>query len=205
MISPLNTLKKFGKTQLKAHTATDAAAPQHTDAISTLPVSDGNPCPFLRSLVGAGMIDNGVVPINHLLNAIETVVAHRDQGSPNVPRSGLRAVALTANGTSPKQIANNLRHGVNIDKLREGPYYKHGVHSRTLAETGEVNQDQVLRLSSFGSAKIDKDGKIELGLNETEINHLICANFLRGAYPGHHRSITDIPIMKSEYPVLLQV
>lgn len=201
MLTKLNPIKKFKKTKTKLNS--DAISVDNTPF--TYPVSSGNPCPFLRGLVGTGLINNGEVPINKLLDAIDDMVATRDNGTPDLPRSGLRAVALTANGFMPTQVTHNLRHGVNIDKLREDPYYKHGVHTRTLAETGEVNQDQLVRLSKFGSPKIDKAGKVELGLNKAEINSLLRANFLRGAYPGYHRSPKHIPIMKAEYPVLLQV
>lgn len=201
MFNQLNPLKKIKKSKSNSNSNTVSADTTPTGC----PVSAGNPCPFLRGLVGTGMIDNGEVPINKLLDAIEAMVATRDSGTPDLSRAALRAVAVTANGLAPTQVAYNLRHGVNIDKLREGPYYKHGVHTRTLAETGEVNDDQVLRLSQFGSPKTDKDGKVELGLNDAEIKRLLRANFLRGAYPGHHRLPTDIPIMKSEYPLLLQV
>lgn len=176
-----------------------------TTSQSTPVVSAGNPCPFLRGLVGAGMIDNGEVPIPRLLDAIETMAATRDEGTPNLSKNALRAVAATANGFAPSQIAHNLRHGVNLDTLRQGPFYKHGVHSRTLTENSQVDHDQLARLASFGSTKTDQDGNVELGLNDKEISRLLRDNFLRGAYAGHHRSPVQIPIMKAEYPLLLHV
>lgn len=169
------------------------------------PVDSGNPCPFLRGLIGADLIPNGEVPISQLLTAIDRMMATRDAGTPDIPLSSLRAVALTANGVSPRQIAHNTRRGVNLNTLREGPFYKHGANSRTIDEYGIINHDELLRLASFGSPKVATDGAIKLGLNEHEISTMLKANFLRGTYPGHYRHLKHYPIMKAEYPVLLKV
>jgi len=165
------------------------------------PVSNGNPCPFLRALVAQGMINDDFQPVGRLSETICTISRVSDGGKP-LPFILVALIALVANGLSPAQIWRNGQSGVHLSGLRGGPLDKRGVGSRVIGVNGEVNETELERLASFGSLKTDSAGATEPGLDADEIKRFMEANWERAA--GRRRAI-DRKLMDGEWPVLLQV
>lgn len=164
-------------------------------------VSPNNPCPFLRALVGQGMLPGGVATLDEVADTIVRVAKSGD-GSPSVPGAPIRAVAVIANGLNPLQLARNARRGVRLDKLRDGPLDKKGSGSRILSSDATVNEAELERLDTFASDKVDSSGKSERGLNADELTRMMDANFKRAE--GQRRRV-DRRMMNAEWPVLLKV
>ena len=58
-------------------------------------VSPNNPCPFLRSLVAEGLLDDRGATIGDATEVIERVAA-TGEGAPSLPSLALRVIALLA-------------------------------------------------------------------------------------------------------------
>jgi hypothetical protein len=165
------------------------------------PVSNGNPCPFLRALVAQGMINDDFQPVGRLSETICAISRASDGGKP-LPFVLVALIALAANGLSPAQIWRNGQHGVHLSGLRGGPLDKRGAGSRVIGVDGEANEAELQRLTGFSSPKRDSAGTTEPGLDADEIKRFMEANWERAA--GRHRAI-DRKLMDGEWPVLLQV
>ena len=166
-----------------------------------LPVSPGNPCPFLRALVAEGTLADGTEPLDKIAATV-VEVARRGEGSPALPSKAVYAIALIANGLGLKSLVRSKRHGVRLNALRGGPLDKKGVGSGILDAQGSVNAQALARLQEFASPKLSKEGTSEPGLGEEEIRAFMDANFKRAA--GRRRRI-DRALMNGEWPVLLKV
>lgn len=164
-------------------------------------VSPGNPCPFLRALVAAGLLEDRRATIGDAADVIEAV-ASRGDGEPHLPGFGLRLVALLANGLSPAAVLHNGLHGVRLDALRNGPFDKQGTGSRILDAQARVDHAELARLQAFARPKRMRGGGMEAGLDAGELEAMMDANFERAA--GHRRAV-DRQIMKAEWLPLLQV
>jgi hypothetical protein len=164
-------------------------------------VSPNNPCPFLRALVAADFVDGHVVPLARLAGAIEAASGEKGLKKTLV---GLKTcqVALIANGLNPLRLLRNWWSGAVLDQLRDGPLDKHGVGSRILDKTAEVNEIELARLAEFGKDRPDPSGVVERGLTAPEIKTFMDANFARAV--GHRRWY-DRLLMKGEWPVLLDI
>ena len=79
---------------------------------------------------------------------------------------------------------------------------KKGVGSRILDSNAEIDFEELNRLGTFASPKLNAAGESELGLNLNEIQTYMDANFKRAE--GHRRRI-DRKLMNGEWPVLLKV
>eukprot|EP01034_Spumella_vulgaris_P018380 gene18380-23482_t len=97
----------------------------HDDRIGTVtgdtfppepPVSAGNPCPFLRAVVAAGVVDGHIVPLSTLSRTVEAAT-----GATGIKKwlAGLKTypVALVANGISPLRLFRNWWSGAELDAL----------------------------------------------------------------------------------------
>lgn len=164
-------------------------------------VSSGNPCPFLRALVGEGLLDDALEPASRLARTIERVAATGD-GAPKLPHAVIVLIALIASGLSPGSLAASAVGGVRLPALRGGPLDKKGVGSRVLDANGVADLAEIERFGSFGSPKRRADGGTEQGLNLAQISAFMEANWARAA--GRRRRI-DRRLMNGEWPVLLQV
>src|SRR5258707_11687856 len=91
----------------------DTATPQTA-------VSPNNPCPFLRAVVAAGVIDGHVVALSELSKTVEA--ASGEIGLKKT-RVGLVTylVALVANGLRPLRLLRSVVCGAELDALRDGP------------------------------------------------------------------------------------
>lgn len=164
-------------------------------------VSPGNPCPVLRALVAEGLANDQFEPVGRLAETICRISALSDGGRKlSFPLVAL--IALTANGLSPATVRRNRRQGVHIAGLRDGPLYKHGAGSRVLDHNGEVDETELARLASFSGDKPTADGGTEPGLDASDIERLLKANWQRAK--GGRRAI-DRGLMRGEWPVLLRV
>ena len=164
-------------------------------------VSPNNPCPFLRALVGQGMLPDDAVGIGELTATLQKVAKAGD-GAPTLPAAAIRAIALMANGLSPAQMMRNGLGGVRLGSLRNGPLDKKGVGSGILDATATVVEAELSRLDEFASEKVDADGRTERGLGLTELIRMMDANFERAK--GRRRKI-DRRLMDGEWPILLKV
>ena len=164
-------------------------------------VSPNNPCPFLRALVSEGMLDNTVSTVGDATAAIERVAASGD-GSPSLPGIAIRLIAVLANGLGPGTVLQSALHGVKLNALRNGPFDKKGAGSRILNSRGVVSQAQLERLKEFASRKHPVHGSGELGLDDSELQVMMDANYVRAA---GHRRLLDRTIMEGEWPILLEV
>ena len=91
-------------------------------------VSPNNPCPFLRSLVAEGLLDDRGATIGDATAVIERVAA-TGEGAPRLPSLALRVIALLANGLGPAALLENAVDGVRLNKLRNGPFERWRVAS----------------------------------------------------------------------------
>jgi len=200
----LSSVSSTSSFYLQDLSSSKGALKTHLSYLSTIKrtVSPNNPCPFLRSLVSVGELNNDFEKPSHIGQVIENV-AKRGYGSPIVSPKAVTFVAAIANGLWPWQIATVLVHGTHLSGLRGGPLDKKGAGSRILNDKGIVEKAELQRMSSFGSTKIDSsNGLEEIGLNQVEITKFMDANFARAV--GHRRKV-DRVMMNAEWPVLCQV
>lgn len=165
------------------------------------PAASGNPCPFLRALVGEGLIHDGAQPTGAVAAAIVRV-ARAGQGEPELPPAAIRAIAVIAHGLGPLAVTRTASAGLRPGALRGGPLDKRGVGSGVLAQDGRVDAAALDRLAGFASPKTAADGTVEHGLDLREIRRFMDANFERAA--GRRRRL-DRKLMDGEWPVLLKV
>ena len=102
----------------------------------------------------------------------------------------------------PLRLLRSLWSGAVLDALRDGPLDKHGVGSRILDVTAQVNEAELARLAEFGKDRPDPCGGSERGLTAAEIVTYMDANFERAK--GKRRWI-DRKLMEGEWPVLLRI
>lgn len=179
-----------------------ATAEHDTRAAATqASVSPQNPCPFLRALAAAGILDEHAEPVSR----IAEVIADAAGGSPPQSRKtriASLAVASIANGLGPRAILRNVMAGLRADRLRGGPLDKRGAGSRILDEHGEVVPAQLERLDQFAHDFPKPGGGTERGLGRADVVAMMDENFARAA--GARRAI-DRRLMDAEWPVLLKV
>ena len=164
-------------------------------------VSPGNPCPFLRALVSAGTLADSFEPISRVADKL-VEVAQKGEGAPTLPRAGIYAIAVSANGLSPSAMARNARKGMQLDALRHGPFDKEGAGSRILNAMGDIDKNELKRLGDFASEKTTSGGSKEIGLSLAELKVYMDANFKRAE--GRRRPV-DRLLMNGEWPILLSV
>ncbi|HEY8336344.1 MAG TPA: di-heme-cytochrome C peroxidase [Tardiphaga sp.] len=164
-------------------------------------VSPDNPCPFLRAVVAAGVVDGHVVPLSRLCSTVEAAT-----GATGLKKwlAGVKTypVALIANGLGPLRLLRSMWSGARLDELRDGPLDKHGSGSRILDANAHVSEAELERLAEFGKDRPDPAGGVERGLTAEEITAYMDANFARAK--GSRRLI-DRLLMKGEWPVLLDI
>ncbi len=169
----------------------------------TSPVSPNNACPFLRALVAMGYLSAHM----ERLATIGTVIT----ATTSLPRSQSKTlkvkflvflIGAISNGLHPSRILRNLRSGVEIDNIRGGPLYKHGVSSRILSVAGQINEQELTRLDEFATNRVDPEGNVERGLGIKQLKAMMDANFERSA--GSRRWF-DRMLMNSEWSILLKV
>ena len=164
-------------------------------------VSPNNPCPFLRSLVAEGLLDDRGATIGDATEVIERVAA-TGEGEPRLPSLALRVIALLANGLGPAALLENAVDGVRLNKLRNGPFDKQGTGSRILDTRGRVRLAELDRLKDFASTKTTPGGGRELGLDAAELEAMMDANAARA---GDRLRLVDRQLMSGEWPPLLEV
>lgn len=164
-------------------------------------VSPNNPCPFLRSLVAEGLLDDRGATIGDATGVIERVAA-TGEGEPHLPSLALRVIALLANGLGPSAVLGNAVDGVRLNKLRNGPFDKQGNGSRILDTRGRVRLAELDRLKDFASMKVTAGGGRELGLDAAELETMMVANAERA---GDKLRLVDPQLMRGEWPPLLEV
>jgi hypothetical protein len=166
-----------------------------------IPVSSGNPCPFLRALVADGRLADDVAPLQKVATVIVDT-ARAGEGQPALPRAAILAIGLIANGLGPLSMAATLRTGLRLAALRGGPLDKKGVGSGILDGHGNVSPKELARLGEFSRSKRTPAGAAEPGLGLPELRAYMDANFERAA--GRRRR-ADRALMNGEWPVLLKV
>ena len=164
-------------------------------------VSPNNPCPFLRSLVAEGLLDDRGATIGDATEVIERVAA-TGEGEPRLPSLALRVIALLANGLGPAALLENAVDGVRLNKLRNGPFDKQGNGSRILDTRGRVRLAELDRLKDFASSKNTPGGGRELGLDAADLDAMMDANAARA---GDRLRLVDRQLMSGEWPPLLEV
>jgi hypothetical protein len=164
-------------------------------------VSPNNPCPFLRALVAADVVEGHIVPLSKLSRTIGAASGEKGLKEKWV---GVQAylIALIANGLGPLRLLRSWWSGAELDALRDGPLDKHGSGSRILSVTAEVNESELERLAGFGEDQQDPSGGLERGLTLPQITSYMDANFDRAK--GARRPI-DRQLMNGEWPVLLRI
>jgi hypothetical protein len=165
------------------------------------PVSARNPCPLLRALVSEGLLGDLDEPLGHLASTVREV-ARTGDGEPELAYGAIVLIALIANGLNPLQLARTAVRGLHLSALRGGPLDKKGAGSGILDQSSAFDQDQLDRMASFGSQKLDAGGGVEIGLNLAETTRFMDANFARAE--GRRRKI-DRRLMDGEFPILLRV
>lgn len=162
-------------------------------------VDPGNPCPFLRALAAGNYIHPDIESIHR----VAAIVGEAAGGGPARKvkfRVLTQGIALIANGLGLKDIARNMREGLHVAELRDGPLYKKGVGSRILSQTGEFNEQEFQRLKEFARTFATPSGS-ELGLSIKELHTMMDENFARAP----HRRPQDRKLMNGEWPVLLDL
>jgi hypothetical protein len=165
-------------------------------------VSPDNPCPFLRAIVAEGYVGGHNVPLGTLSRTVEAASGEKGLKKMTV---GIKTwfVALIANGLNPPRLIRSWWSGATLDQLRDGPLDKHGVGSRILSVSAQVEEAEIARLADFGKDRPNPmGGGVERGLTNNEITTYMNANFERAA--GHRRPI-DRKLMEGEWPVLLRI
>jgi hypothetical protein len=160
-------------------------------------VSPNNPCPFLRALVANVYVDGLIVPLGKLTEDIGLAGG----------KTGVRLVGAKVAAYGIAMIANghplrSMTSGAVLDELRNGPLDKHGAGSRILGVDGQVDEDQIKRLASFGRDYANPDGGTERGLNAQEIKTFMAENLKRD---GDKARWTYPIMMEGEWPVLLNM
>jgi hypothetical protein len=112
------------------------------------------------------------------------------------------AIAAIANGLSPAALRRNMRGGLRLSALRDGPLDKHGSGSRILDAQGQFQAEELDRLATFASPKRTAQGNSELGLSRHELRAMMDTNFERA---GGTRRRVDRALMNGEWPVLLKL
>ena len=160
-------------------------------------VSPNNPCPFLRALVANGYVDGHIVPLGTLTEDIGLA-----SGKTGARLLGAKAaayvIAMIANGHPFRSVTS----GAVLDELRNGPLDKHGAGSRILTVDGQVDEEQINRLASFGRDYANPDGGTERGLNAQQIKVYMADNLKRD---GDKARWTYPIMMQGEWPVLLDI
>jgi hypothetical protein len=114
-------------------------------------VSPDNPCPFLRAVVAAGVVDGHVVPLSRLCSMVEAAT-----GATGLQKwlAGVKTypVALIANGLGPLRLLRSMWSGARLDELRDGPLDKHGSGSRILDANAHVSEAELERIPRAGSS-----------------------------------------------------
>ncbi|MGL4230496.1 MAG: hypothetical protein ACRDAM_18760 [Casimicrobium sp.] len=164
-------------------------------------VSPNNPCPFLRALVSAGMLPDDVASLGEVTDVI-TRVAKTGDGHPNLPGAAIRAIAAAANGLNPLQVVRNVKGGVRLNELRNGPLDKKGAGSGILDADANVVKAELARLDEFASEKVSASGETERGLDLKALVHMMNENFKRAE---GRRRVIDRFLMDGEWPILLKV
>lgn len=164
-------------------------------------VSPNNPCPFLRSLVAEGLLDDRGATIGDATEVIERVAAS-GEGAPRLPSLAIRVIALLANGLGPAALLENAVEGVRLNKLRNGPFDKQGTGSRILDTRARVRPAELDRLKAFASTKTTPGGGRELGLDAADLQAMMDANAARA---GDRLRLVDRQLMNGEWPPLLEV
>jgi hypothetical protein len=165
------------------------------------PVSDNNPCPFLRALVSQGDLADDVEPLDHVAQVIVRV-ARAGEGEPALPSTAIMGIGLIGNGLGPLSLLKSKTRGLQLNALRGGPLDKKGAGSGILDSKGKINRQELGRLRGFARDQRAADGSSELGLGLPELRTYMDANFERAA--GRRRRI-DRALMIGEWPVLLKV
>ncbi len=165
------------------------------------PVSQNNPCPFLRALVATGQLNDDREPLAKVVAAV-LATARVGDGSPILPSAAIYAIGAVANGLGPLTLINTLLHGLQLSALRGGPLDKKGAGSRILNSHGAIDVKEMQRLRDFAKKKTNSAGSSELGLGLPELQAYMDANFARAA---GSRRIIDRALMNGEWPVLLKV
>lgn len=166
-----------------------------------IPVSPGNPCPFLRGLVAGGYVGGHIVPLPKLTATIKSATGTTGLKKKFVGME-IYGVALIANGLNPLRLLKSWWSGAVLDELRNGPLDKRGAGSRILEVDGQVDESEIARLAEFGSDYMDDSGGTERGLNAAQVTAYMNANFERAK--GHRRAI-DRLLMNGEWPILLNI
>ena len=162
-----------------------------------VPVSPNNPCPFLRGLVANGYVGGHDVPLTKIAETIDLASGEHGAGAVKVWLETY-GVASIANGNPLKSMIS----GAVLDQLRGGPLDKLGAGSRILNVDGQVQEDEITRLASFGKDRPDGAGGTERGLTATDIDTYMAANMERAGDTA--RWYYPI-LMKGEWPVLLKI
>lgn len=166
-----------------------------------MPVSPGNPCPFLRAAVAENLLDGH----RDSLSSVGQLVVELggSQGAKaRAVRIAVLLIAAIGNGFRPKTLLRNLGSGLVSDELRGGPLDKRGVGSRILDSAARVDYAELDRLDEFAADCTDGNGNIERGLMRAQLVAMMDANFARAT--GSRRAI-DRKLMDGEWPVLLAV
>lgn len=171
---------------------------QETHAVPSpqMPVSSGNPCPFLRALVAGGWLNDDVERLTKVRDTLLQASGQNEKGGK------ILVIAAIANGLSPAALLRNVREGLHLSMLRDGPLNKHGSGSRILDAHGQFQPEELQRLASFASPKRTLQGDSELGLSSHEVTAMMDANFERARAA---RRRIDRALMDGEWPVLLEV
>jgi hypothetical protein len=167
----------------------------------SLPVSDNDPCPFLRALVSQGQLADDVVPLDRVARVVVDT-ARAGDGHQDLPRAAIIGIGAIANGLGPQSVLRSFRQGLRLNQLRGGPLDKKGVGSGILDNHGQIDRKQLLRLREFAKPKSDAQGSVEPGLGLLELRAFMDANFARAK---GHRRLVDRALMNGEWPVLLKV
>jgi hypothetical protein len=170
-------------------------------ASESLPVSSNNPCPFLRALVADGRLADDTEPLGKVASVIVDA-AKKGDGQPALPSAAIFGIALTANGFGPFSVIKTKTQGLRLNQLRNGPLDKKGAGSGILDAAGEVNKQELARLSEFAKEQVANDGTKELGLTLPDLRAYMDANFVRAK---GRRRLVDRALMNGEWPVLLKV
>ncbi|MFB2578464.1 MULTISPECIES: hypothetical protein [unclassified Acinetobacter] len=183
--------------QQEQDTATQVTATQQE-----ITVSPNNPCPFLRALVARGDLNNDNASLQQIADAVSHIEKGADHGEQPLSPRAIKVIASVAHGFSPRQIYHNVNDGVALNQLRGKILDKKGTGSRLLNHEAVYMPQELERLKRFASPKIDQNGQQELGLNATEIDRMLEANYVRNQ--AHRRKIDKL-LMRGEFPVLLKV
>lgn len=99
-------------------------------------------------------------------------------------------------------MTRNALGGVRLNALRNGPLDKKGAGSGILDAKAQLNAAELDRLDEFAGDKLDAEGRVERGLDASDLERMMDANFERAA--GRRRNI-DRRLMNGEWPILLRV